>query len=98
MAKHLGKQVPAPGFEQKTVKAVDDAAEAYQELREQQAALGKQVKAAHDALVLQMEKNSIERYTDKTAVPPLDVRLDRTPKAKVKKLVEKKRRGRKNFA
>lgn len=98
MGKRVGKQVPAPGFEQKTVKEVDDAAEAYQELREQQAALGKQLKAAHDALVLQMEKHGVEKYVDKTAVPPLDVRLDRTPKAKVKKVVEKKRRSRKSFA
>ena len=97
MGKRIAKQPALPSLEQKTVKAVDDAAEAYQELREQAAALGKQVKAAHDALVLQMEKHGVDVYTDKTAVPPLDVRLDRRPKAKVKKVVEKKRRSRKSF-
>lgn len=90
------KQVEAPGFEQKTCKPVDDAAEAFQELREQIAQLQKDAKKAHATLVERMLEHGVDKYVDKTAVPPLDVRLDRTPKAKVKKVVEKKKRGRKS--
>lgn len=86
------RQVEAPGFESKSIKAVDDAAERYQELRVQRRELKKQEDAAHAALLTQMEKHSVEVYRDKTASPPLIVNIAKKTMAKVKEDKPKKAR------
>ena len=69
------KQGTLPGMAKKTIKEVDDAAEAYQEVKEKRMELTRDEKTAKDALVFVMRKHNLEVYKDTTVSPALVVHL-----------------------
>ena len=72
MAKRQGE---IPGTERKTVKEIDDAAEAYLEARDKRMKLSEKEKVAKDALISVMKKHSVTVYRDDQVSPPLVVTL-----------------------
>jgi len=61
------KQTELPGMERKTVKELDDAAEAYVEQRDARMVLSVKEKDAKDALIAVMKKHGLDVYKDATA-------------------------------
>lgn len=70
------KQKELPGVENpSSIKEIDDAAEAYNEVMKKRVALSAKEKAAKETLVTAMKKHSLVSYTDTTAVPPINISL-----------------------
>ena len=69
------RQVELVGMERKSVKEINDAAEAYVEARDKRMKLTEKEKEAKDALIAAMVKHSLGVYRDDEANPPLVVTL-----------------------
>jgi hypothetical protein len=69
------KQTELPGMERKTIREVNDAAEAYVDARDERMTLTKKEVAAKEALIGAMQKHELNVYRDDTASPPLVVTL-----------------------
>ncbi len=67
------KQLEIAGTERKTVKEIDDAAEAYVDARDKRMKLTEKEKIAKDALVSVLKKHNLEVYRDDAANPPVVV-------------------------
>lgn len=71
----MAKQTQIPGTERKTIKEIDDAAEAYVEARDKRMKLTEREVEAREALVNAMRRNGLEVYRDDSASPALLVLL-----------------------
>lgn len=84
-----GKTETLPGVSNgKIIKEISDAAENYENIRDQRMELTKQEVDANDKLVAVMRKHKIRAYRDDNYHPPLTVELaakDATIKAKVRR-------------
>lgn len=70
------KQKELPGVENpNSIKELDDAAEAYNDLMRKRVKLSAKEKVAKDVLTAAMKKHNLLSYTDTTAVPPISVQL-----------------------
>ncbi len=69
------RQMSIPGAETKSIKEVDDAAEAYLEARNARQKKTDREVEAKEALITVMKKHELTVYTDNDASPPLIVTL-----------------------
>lgn len=69
------KQMKIPGTEPKTIKEVNDAAEAYVDARDERMKKTEKEVEAKEALVAVMKKHDLQVYKDDDAEPPLIVTL-----------------------
>lgn len=80
----MAKQTLIPGTEQKSIKEIDDAAEAYVEIRDKRMALTKKEVEAQATLVAAMAKHNLTAYRCTSTDDPLDVTLVSKTRAKVR--------------
>lgn len=71
----MAKQQQIPGTERKTIKEIDDAAEAYVEARDKRMRLTEKEVERREALVNAMKRNGLTIYRDDSASPALLVML-----------------------
>jgi hypothetical protein len=69
------KQADLPGMERKTIREVNDAAEAYVDVRDERMKLTEKEVEAKQALISAMQKHELSVYRDDSASPPLVVTL-----------------------
>jgi hypothetical protein len=69
------KQLAIRGTEPKTIKELDDAAEAYVDARDKRIERTEKETEAKEALIEVMKKHELSVYRDDTASPPLVVTL-----------------------
>lgn len=67
------KQNALPGLEPKSIKEIDDAAEAYVKERDKRVKQSEREVTAKQALIAAMQKHKIEVYKDPSVTPPLIV-------------------------
>lgn len=65
------KQKSLPGMERKTIKELDDAGEAYKEVRDERIACTEKEVTAKQGLIAVMKKHKVQVYKDMEATPPL---------------------------
>lgn len=69
------KQKQLPGFETKSIKELDDAAESYVEARDKRMKMTEKEVDAKEALIGVMKKHKLDVYRDENASPALVVTL-----------------------
>lgn len=72
----VAKQTKIPGTERQKIKAIDKAAEAYVEVRDERMGLTKKEKEAKEKLLSLMKEHKLDSYTDEDASPPLIVTVE----------------------
>lgn len=83
----MARQKELTGIEKESIKEIDDAAEAYEDVRDRRMALTKEEVERQRALVEAMRRHKRRVYRDDTASPPLLVTLTETEvKVKVKRV------------
>ena len=80
----MGKQIAIPGTTQKAVKEIDQAAEAYVDVRDKRMKLTTKEVEAQATLVAAMQKHTLLAYRCTSTDEPLDVTMVTKTKARVR--------------